>query len=342
MSREPERGSSPTILLTGASGFVGRHAAVALSVAGFRVRGLSRSATRARREVPELDWIEGDLRCEASMRAALQGVASAVYLYHAIGTSRDYCERESRVADSFRRIADECGVERIVYLGGVQPVKPTSRHLESRRRTGEILRQARATTIELRASMVIGCGSASFRIVRDLAVNLPVLALPPWLDRRSCPIAICDVAAAIAVACRMRCEGSACFELPGPEPLSHRALIGCISAPLGTRIIEPRLSAVTAKLAALGIAVVSRVTPSLSRELVFGLESDLLPTERVFWDQLDKPALRPLRHAIVDALVDESALTSPAPETRRRIEAKTVEWLRRAGSSAIGGVAGRA
>jgi uncharacterized protein YbjT (DUF2867 family) len=323
--------TQPTILLTGASGFVGRHAAIALAAAGFRVRAVTRSAERASRDAPELDWIECDIESNTALRAVLEGATAAVYLYHAIGSSSDYAEREARVARNFRHAADEAGLTRIVYLGGVVPRAGASRHLESRRLTGDILRQARATTIELRASMVIGFPSASFAMLRDLAVRLPILALPPWLDYKSCPIAICDVAAAIALACLMPVASSAWYELPGPECLSHRDLLSYLTGPAGTRVIEHRFAAMTPTLAALGIAAVSRVPAALSRELVMGLTSDLCPTGPRFWDLVAQPTLRPLRHAIIDALFDESAPHSPAPETRRRIARKTVDWIEHAG-----------
>lgn len=319
----------PTVLLVGASGFIGRHASVALAAAGFHVRGLTRSVSRSQPQAPNLDWFEGDLEAPTQLERALTGANVAVYLYHSIGTSPDYAERESRVAHDFQRAAERAGVGRIVYVGGVVPPSAISCHLESRRRTGETLRSGAVPAIELRASMIIGHQSASFRMMRDLAIRVPWLALPPWLDNEACPISICDAAAAIALACRLPFSASACFELPGPECLSHRQLLAYLTGSLGTRLVERRIAAISPRIAALGLAAIASVDSALVRELVKGLDADLRPTGPTLWAQLDQPALRPLRQAIVDALSDETFAISPAPETRRRIANKTLEWLER-------------
>ncbi|HEY5957012.1 MAG TPA: SDR family NAD(P)-dependent oxidoreductase [Polyangiaceae bacterium] len=328
----------PTILLTGASGTIGRHAAVALAAAGFHVRGLTRSARKARAlsqagrpelNWPDFEWVEGDMESPSDIQRALAGSEAAIYLHHAVGESRDYTAREARSARLFQLAADEAGVRRIVYLGGIVPLEHESAHLESRRVTGEILRTATATTIELRATMVIGCNSASFSIIRDLAVQLPVLALPAWLDNYSCPVAICDVAAAIALAAILPQPCSSWFDLPGPQRLTHRDLIEHLTVPLGTRVLDRRIARISPRLAAFGVSIVSRVSPSLSRELILGLNGDLTPNGPVFWDRLGQPTLRALTHAIVDALADESVSIRPSPETRRRIARKTLEWLER-------------
>lgn len=294
------------------------------------MRALSRDPNRARKMAPELDWRRGDLESAESMRTALSDVQVAVYLYHSIGAKAGYGEQERHVALGFRQAAEHAGVSRIVYLGGVVPADGRSRHLEARRATGKILRQGQPTTIELRASMVIGCESASFTLIRDLAVRMPIVALPPWLDHPSCPISICDVAPAIALACVLPSAHSACYELPGPSCLSHRALIEHLTQPLRTYLVKQRIPAISPILAAWAIAALSRVPSALSRELLQGLTCDLRPRGSMFWDQLRSPTLRPIRQACVDALCDEFASEKPGPETRRRIARKTVAWLERA------------
>lgn len=325
----------PIILLTGASGFVGRHVAVALRALGWHVRAASRRPTR-QPPCADLEWVHCDLEREETLAPALDGARAAVYLYHAVGVGRDYAERESTVARAFRRSADRAGISRIVYLGGVSPRGHSTRHLDSRRQTGELLRGGQGTTIELRTSMVIGHPSASFGLIRDLAVRMPWLVLPAWLDHDSSPIAICDVAAAIALGTLLPSEVSSWFDLPGPELLSHRALLEYLAEPLGTRILERRVNFVSPAAAALAMALVSRVRPQLSRELIQGLECDLRPNGPSFWDRLGVTNLRPLRQAIVDALNDERAESSPSEETARRITRKTLDWQQRVGVSVHG------
>lgn len=319
--------NEPTILLIGATGFVGRHAAVALAATGWKVRAATRNPEQARASNAALHWIQCDLESDESLRKACAGARAAVYLYHAIGTKGDYARLEAKVAQRFARAADEARLDRVVYLGGVVPVGRLSRHLESRRATGEALRQGKVSTIELRTSMVIGYPSASFQMIRDVVVNTPWLLLPAWLDNASCPISICDVASAIALAARLPTTASIWYELPGPERLSHRQLLGYVAEPLGTRIGRTKLTGISPSIVSLAIAALSRVPPSLSRELVLGLQLDLAPTGPSFWDRVGRPELRPLRQAIADALSDEIAPQSPSVETTRRIQNKARHWL---------------
>lgn len=317
-----------TILLTGASGFIGRHTAVGLLAAGYRVRALSRDPVRARHHLPWLTFVHGDLVSAADVQAAMHDCTAAIYLYHGLGSVPDYPEREAQTALTFRRIAATLGLERIVYLGGVAPQGRASKHLSSRLRTGEILRTGTTPTLELRASMVIGHQSQSFSLVRDLVTTMPILALPSWLDHESCPIAIDDVATALTLALELPLIESAWFDLPGPECLSHRKLLAVLSAPLGTRLLESRLPWFSPNHAALALSLLSRVPSRVSRELVQGLTAELVPGGRSFWDWFEGASLRSIKCAIADAFADELTEESPSPETRRRIE-ETVQRLRK-------------
>jgi uncharacterized protein YbjT (DUF2867 family) len=169
-----------TILLTGATGFIGSHVAIALAAAGY--------------EEPGRSWVEVDLERPDTLPAALAGCAGAIYLVHGMGTGRDdYPEHERVGAETFASAAATAKLSRIVYLGGVVPPRGASRHLRIRARTGEILRAGAVETIELRAAMVVGAGSASWGMVRDLARRLPAMVLPRWLRNVSYPIAVEDV-----------------------------------------------------------------------------------------------------------------------------------------------------
>ena len=145
---------SRRVLLTGATGFVGRHLEVALAETNWEVR----RATRDRRRAAEPGWAYLDVEDASSIEPALEGCDAAIYLIHSIDNTSDYPEREARSAEAFRDAAERAGVQRIIYLGGVAPATRPSRHLASRLHTGEILRAGRVSTIELRCSMIIGAG----------------------------------------------------------------------------------------------------------------------------------------------------------------------------------------
>ena len=140
---------------------------------------------------PNRQWAYLDVEDEPSINKALAGCDAAFFLVHSMGQGRDYPEREARSAANFATAAKASGVRRIVYLGGVLPAGGrVSKHLGSRQKTGELLRAGPLSVIELRAAMIIGEGSASWTMVKDLAARLPAMLLPRWLRNCSYPVAI--------------------------------------------------------------------------------------------------------------------------------------------------------
>ncbi len=262
----------------------------------------------------------------ASFEATLRGCDAAYYLLHGLGSGPDYAASEASMAKSFSRAAGEVGLERIVYLGGVAPLGTASKHLASRLRTGELLAAGRTPVVELRASMVIGTGSASWQLVRDLLVRLPWLAFPPWLDHLSSPIAIEDVVLALVAALGERVPPG-CWELPGPELLSHRTLLERVAAPLGTRISERRLRGVSPRALGVLASLLASGNRHLVRELVAGLGAPLVPGEARLWDKLEGVSLVSIDHAIHQALEGELSPEGIAPGLRRRLLELGPAWL---------------
>ncbi len=283
-------GEERTILLTGATGFVGGAVRPALHAAGWHVRGLTRDAARPARQAPGLDWVEGDVADREAMARALEGADAALYLVHGIREGAGYHEREVAAAASFAAAAAQAGVQRIVYLGGVAPTGPGSEHLRSRIDVGQTLRAGTVPTIELRASMIVGHGSLSWLIVRDLAARLPVMILPRWLRSRTEPVAIDDVVVALVRALDLPIEANTWFDLPGPEILSGKefldrtAVLMGLGAPLAIDVpfLSPRLSS-------LWIRMVTRADWSVAREVVIGLTENLLARSDDFWSRIDHP-----------------------------------------------------
>jgi uncharacterized protein YbjT (DUF2867 family) len=308
------------VLLTGATGFVGSHVAVALRAAGHQVRCATRSSGRARASHPELEWVSLDLLRPETLAPALAGCDAAVFLVHAMGPGHehDYTERERAGAEAFAAAAGAAGVRRIVYLGGVMPASGASRHLRSRARTGEILRAGPVETIELRAAMVIGAGSASWVMVRDLARRLPAMVLPRWLRNTSYPIAIEDVVHAIVAALDLPVAGSRIYELPGRERLTHREVLIRAAAAMGHRRLMISVPVLTPHLSSYWIALVTRTNLAMAKELVEGVRHDLEPRGESLWDHIDHRPM-PLDEAIRRALVDERADTLPSDAMRARL-----------------------
>ena len=291
------------LLVLGATGFVGRALVPALLAEHERVRAASRRPP-PRSARADLEWVACDVTRPATLRPALEGIDCVYYLVHSMGSrgERDFRSAERAAASELARAAAEAGVRRIVYLGGVAPEGTSSPHLARRLEVGEILRAGEVPTIELRASMIIGAGSASFQIVRDLALRLPFMILPRWLASRSRPIALADVVQALLDARRIRSEGSESFDIPGPETLSARDLLMRVAALDGRRIPSIEVPVLTPRLSATWLALVTSADYRLARELVLGLTSDLLPRDERFWTLIGHARLRPFDDAVRDAI----------------------------------------
>lgn len=314
----PPEDTRRKLLLTGATGFVGRHLYAALLETDWQVR----RATRDRAQAARPGWVYLDVEQPDSIGPALEGCEAAVYLIHSIDNTRDYPEREARSATAFREAAAEAGVGRIIYLGGVAPAGKPSRHLQSRLHTGEILRSGTVPTIELRCGLIIGAGGSSWMMVRDLAARLPAMLLPRWLRFSSWPVWVEDVVVAIVRALSLPLEQSVWFDVPGPERMTHADFLARVAKSMGK---DPRLVGVpviTPRLSSYWIALVTRADLALARELVEGLQSDLDPTGVVFWDAVGDETPTEFQTAVYQALEDELADSVPTPKLVERLQTR--------------------
>jgi uncharacterized protein YbjT (DUF2867 family) len=294
------------VLLTGATGFIGSHLYPVLINSGFAVVSGSRNPEAAQQKHRGRAFVRVDLNDYHSLLQAMQGCDAAVYLVHSMAEGARYEEKEYRAALTFARAAEQAGLQRIVYLGGIQPKNAPSRHLRSRMRTGEALRAGRVTTIELQAAMVIGAGSESWRIVRDLAARLPLMLLPRWLESRSQPIYIDDVTAAIRHALTVDVPGSVAVPLPGPEIISAREILIRTARLMGLGPPMVQVPVITPRLSSYWIALVTRADSKISRQLVEGLRSDLVAPDDGYFKLMPNYSRVPFNEAARRALFAES------------------------------------
>lgn len=315
------------ILVLGATGFVGRALVSALVEQGETVRAASRRPRQS--STSNLEWTCCDLRKPETLAEAFDGIDCVYYLVHSMGEvpheSFRAIERES--AQNVVRAATESGCRRIVYLGGVAPRGPASEHLASRLEVGQLLRSGEVPAIELRAAMVIGNGSASWRILRDLALRLPFMLLPRWLESKSCPIALPDVVTALLDARRVRLDRSAWYDIPGPDVLCAREMLTIVGQLEGRHIPAVRVPFLTPRLSAGWLKLVSGANYGIARELVLGLREDLLPRSAVYWQMTGHPPKWSFRAAAKEALRTEPRDRSP----RGRIAEREEEIVRNIG-----------
>ena len=266
-------------LVTGATGYVGSRLLRRLVAEGRAVRALARRPER----LTEVEVVRGDLLTGAGLEEALEGCSTAYYLVHSMEPATgngSFAGRDRQMATSFAQAAAHAGVERIVYLGGIVPRdRALSPHLSSRLEVEEILLSAVPASTALRASIVIGAGSSSFRILVRLVERLRVLPLPAWRANRTQPIDERDVVELLARTPQVPEAAGRSLDVAGPDVLTYGDMIDRIAEAMGVgrlplgfnRSLTPPASAV--------VAAVTGQPLELVRPLMESLESDLLPRD---------------------------------------------------------------
>jgi uncharacterized protein YbjT (DUF2867 family) len=270
------------VLVTGVSGYVGAALVPRLQAAGHEVRGFARSPERvAAAGVLLDDVVVGDAVSGAGLGRALDGVEAAYYLIHSMEgpANSGFPDQERRAAERFATAARAAGVRRIVYLGGLVPqTGAVSRHLASRLAVENALLEAAVEPIALRASIVVGARSRSFRFLVRLIERLPVLALPAWRVNRTQPIDGRDVLEyLIAAANAPATLAGRSWDIAGPDVMTYQELIERIAdAMLVGRPAIPLGFSLTPVASAVAAAVAAE-DPGFITPLMESLESDLVP-----------------------------------------------------------------
>ena len=243
------------VLVTGANGYIGLRLIQALLGAGHEVTAVIRD----RRRFPVKNFgadenrvhlVEADFLDAATLRDLPQAVDAAYYLIHSMGSGGDFAHKEEQCAANFSDAAKAHDWKRIVYLGGLAADDgPLSKHLSSRRKVEEVLCGSGVPLTVLRASIIVGSGSGSFEIVRDLAEKLPVLVTPRWVHTHCQPIAIRNVLDYLTALLDHPATMHGTYDIGGPEVMSYLDLIkgyckvrGLRRVFIPTRLLSPRLS----------------------------------------------------------------------------------------------------
>jgi len=269
------------VLVTGATGYVGGRLVPRLLEAGYRVRAMGRSAgklsCRPWGAHARLEIVQGDVLDADSLKAAAKGCRAAFYLVHSMNPQqKDFARSDLAGARNMVAAADENGLDRIVYLGGLGEMDDPSlsKHLRSRNEVAQVLRSGRTPATVLRAAMILGSGSASFEILRYLVDRLPVMITPKWVHTKSQPIAITNVLGYLQGCLEHDETKGQIFDIGGPDILTYKELMDLYAeeAGLPKRKVFP-VPVLTPRLSSYWIHLVTPLPASLARPLAEGLRN---------------------------------------------------------------------
>lgn len=277
MSRMPH---TTRILLTGASGYVGGRLAPRLLEAGYEVRCLVRSPAkvldRPWARHPRCEIVGVELANATELAGKLRGCDAGYYLVHSmLAAGEAYAQRDREMARLFARAAEEAGLRRIIYLGGLGETGPgLSAHLRSRREVEEVLASGSVPVTVLRAAMIIGSGSASFEILRYLVERLPVMVTPKWVRTECQPISIENVIGYLLMCLSTPETAGRTLDIGGPDIMSYRQIMQIMARVRGLprRLIIP-VPVLTPRLSSLWIHLVTPLSSQIARPLAEGLRN---------------------------------------------------------------------
>lgn len=294
----------PRVLITGATGFVGAKLLEARDPET-DVRVVVRDAARLG-EHEGVDVVEGDLADADVLARALEDRDLAYYLVHSMEPGADFATRDRELAEGFVAAAGEAGVGRIAYLGGIDPGGETSEHLQSRLEVEEIFDDGEPDLVSVRATMIVGAKSDSFRTLAQIVRRLPALVLPTWRDTRLQPVAIADVVAALW---RAHEVPPGRYDIAGPDERTLEQIIGIIGEFVGGERPSVDVPFSSSKLESLVSSLVADSDREVLEPLMAGLHEDLVVRDNAL-ESVFGVTPTPFREAAAAAL-DEDGDAAP-------------------------------
>lgn len=298
------------ILVTGASGYVGRQLAQKLVEERHQVTCMVRRTSRASLGIPEgCRVVEADVLRPETLATALEGIDVAYYLIHSMsGPGHGFEDRDRRAAYNFAIAAQGAGIQRVIYLGGLAAAgAPVSEHLKSRHETGAVLRKYGPPLIEFRAGIIVGNGSISFEIIRCLTERLPVMICPRWVVTRTQPIASEDVLKYLVAAPHLSGRVEEPIEIGGATVETFRSMMLGYARRRGLKRWLVQVPVLTPRLSSYWLDLVTPFSSAISRPLIEGMRSEAVCTTALAAQLF--PEIQPISY---DAAL-EKALARPAP-----------------------------
>ena len=266
------------VLLTGSTGYIGRRLkqkllddkTVELKLLVRNKKSISPTI------LDKVEVIEGDTFNKDALKEALKDVEVAYYLIHSL-SNENYKDLDKISAQNFLDVAEECGVKRIIYLGGLGVKnEDTSEHLLSRIETGEILSSSKSVqTIWLRAGVIIGSGSASFEIIRNLTEKLPVMTTPKWVDTKAQPIAVNDVLSYLHDSLYLEVRENLIVDI-GSAQLSYKEMMEKTALALGLKRFLIPVPFMSINISSYWLNLFTPVPFTIAKALIEGLKSEVV------------------------------------------------------------------
>jgi len=231
----------------------------------------------------EVEVVEADVLNFDSLEHVFEDVQHAYYLIHSLGSVReDLVSTEVQAAKNFGTQARNQGVDRIIYLGGLEP-KPgqQSKHLKSRIETGEALRDCGISVTEFRAGVIVGSGSLSFELVRYLTERVPFLITPKWVSTKTQPIGIRDVLSYLTQALSTPDSRDQVIEIGGADVLSYAEMFAQYAVLRGLNRPIIKVPVLTPRLSSLWVHLVTPINSQIARLLIDGLDNEVLVTSNL-------------------------------------------------------------
>ena len=267
------------VLVTGVTGYIGGRLVPLLLQAGYRVRVLVRDPIRlqGRAWQAQVDAVQGDVLKPDTLDAALAGIDVAYYLIHSMRGGENFHERDIRAAHNFGATAQRQGVKRIIYLGGLGDSETElSQHLRSRQQTGDALRESAVPVTEFRAGVIVGSGSLSFEMIRNLTERVPIMICPRWVYTRIQPIGIDDTLHYLVSALNTQESAGQIIEIGGAEVITYRDMMLGYAHARGLRRYLIPVPALTPRLSSYWVHWVTPIPSDIARPLIEGLRNEIV------------------------------------------------------------------
>jgi uncharacterized protein YbjT (DUF2867 family) len=295
------------ILVSGATGFIGKRLVSALLGEGIPIRCLTRRPDAG--IASEVENVIGDLLDRSSLDEAFRGIETAYYLVHAMaGTRAGFEQRDREAAENFVAVAEKYGLKRVIYLGGLgEEGNKLSEHLASRLEVAKILKGGAFQTTYLRAAVIIGAGGASFEMIRSLVQNLPIMITPRWVSTRCQPIAVRDVIAYLVGCLKDERTAGKTYDIGGPELLSYREMMERFAEIRKKFIMILPVPFLTPKLSSYWVGLMTPVKASISMPLIEGLGNEVICHDNEIRNILPIP-LTSYDEAVRIALAEETTV----------------------------------